>query len=515
MKMHSIKRKITLNVLIGMFLLYSSAILVSGFAINSWLDNKFEESLMSKANVIRAMLEQNADLLDFFEDLEDRENNQDNYQDEDHKEAQLTLDDYALLWEETVPYLEKSMPEYSNVSNHEYYQMWFKSGETLSRSNSLNQNNLTRVNTVSPLPQYFNIELPNGKLGKAIQISFPPVVDNLASRNTVPYNLDTLGQEEITLVLALNTNYMEVIKNRVSYILLISLVLLLLTSWWIIRYALFKGMSPLQELHNQLAEIRVDNFAKRIRLSTPVAELDSVEKQLNELLVRLEASYKREKLFSSSVAHELRTPICEIRNIAEVALSFPSSNEDDQSAYKDVQQASIQMQDIVDNLLALARLERPEISVSKKRINLYEIIVNILSKYEDQLKNKQLQFDNRLPTNISCFSSQSEMELIFINLIENAIYNAPENSHIMIESDNENNFLTINLSNVALNLTQDDLPLMCDRLWRKDTSRTGTNNSGIGLSLVEAYAEFLGLKVRLLLNDEQIFTVRLSGLEQN
>jgi two-component system sensor histidine kinase QseC len=271
-------------------------------------------------------------------------------------------------------------------------------------------------------------------------------------------------------------------------------------------------MSPVDELHRQLAEIHEHRLKNRIKLSTPVSELTIVEQQLNELLIRLEASYQREKRFSSNVAHELRTPICELRNLAEVALSIPSNNEDDQAAYEDVYQASIQMQGIVDNLLALARLERPVSSAKKCKVNLFNKIENIKSKLDATSISKGISIDNHLPVNTCCATGEVEIELILINLIDNALNYSPEKSRVSIDIDTNKDSFTLCISNTALDLEQKDLLLMFDRLWRKDKSRTGTNNSGIGLSLVKAYAEFLGLKVELRLDQEQSFMVKLSGL---
>lgn len=511
MKSHSIKQRITIRILVGMFLLYSTAIIISTLTINNWLSNKFDTNLLSKANVIRSMLEQNADLINSFQYIDEDEsrlsNQGENTEPEYQDDASIILDDFAWLWDDSALYFEKPTSESSGVNNKEYYQLWFKDGSVLGRSNSLEQANLASIEKHSTSPQFFDIELPSGESGKAVQFSFAPVIETL---NAVELNM--LEQEEITIVLAQSTNYIEILKSRVSYVLFASIIILLATSWWIIRYSLFKGMTPLEELQTQLTKIHADNFDKRVKLSAPAIELDLVEKQLNELLKRLEASYKREKLFSSNVAHELRTPICEVRNIAEVELALPSTSTEDKSAYQDVYHASLHMQEIVDNLLTLARLERPLASTEKGLVNIYNIIEHIKSKYETRLTAQQIQLDNSLMASTLCFTNQGGMELVIVNLIDNAINYSPENTSITVGANQQGNYLTLSFTNIAQDLEQRDLSVMCDRLWRKDKSRTGASNSGIGLSLVKAYSESLGFTLALSLSEKSQFTVKLNGL---
>jgi signal transduction histidine kinase len=83
------------------------------------------------------------------------------------------------------------------------------------------------------------------------------------------------------------------------------------------------GLSPLNQLANQAASITADSLATRFPTEIWPGELTPISSRLNDLLERLEQSFERERRFSADLAHELRTPIAELRSLAELALKWP------------------------------------------------------------------------------------------------------------------------------------------------------------------------------------------------
>jgi len=81
-----------------------------------------------------------------------------------------------------------------------------------------------------------------------------------------------------------------------------------------------RELVPLDALAEQASHINADSLAMRFPISPLPGELIPISTRLNDLLARLELSFERERRFSADLAHELRTPIAELRTLAEVAL---------------------------------------------------------------------------------------------------------------------------------------------------------------------------------------------------
>jgi two-component system sensor histidine kinase QseC len=102
------------------------------------------------------------------------------------------------------------------------------------------------------------------------------------------------------------------------------------------------------------------------------------------------------------------------------------------------------------------------------------------------------------------------LEQIIFNLLSNATCYSPPGSTVVCESRHTaSDVWELRISNPTDALEQEDLPHIFERFWRKDTARTGGLHSGLGLSIVQALADALGVEVVADLTPDNVFTVRL------
>jgi len=89
---------------------------------------------------------------------------------------------------------------------------------------------------------------------------------------------------------------------------------------------------------------------------------------LNDLLERIGASFERERRFSADLAHELRTPLAELRSQAELALKWPDARATNADA--DTLAISLRMEHLVTRLLAIARAEAGHAGAACERLDI-------------------------------------------------------------------------------------------------------------------------------------------------
>jgi two-component system sensor histidine kinase QseC len=114
-------------------------------------------------------------------------------------------------------------------------------------------------------------------------------------------------------------------------------------------------LRPLSSLAKRAETIHASSLQLRFPTDNIPVELLPIAQRLNDLLARLEASFAREQRFSADVAHELRTPIAELRTLAEVALKWP--DDVNQAALKEALNIALQMESVATGLMALARCD--------------------------------------------------------------------------------------------------------------------------------------------------------------
>jgi len=256
-------------------------------------------------------------------------------------------------------------------------------------------------------------------------------------------------------------------------------------------------MRPLHALSDATARIDADTLSTRFPPAELPAELRPIAERLNELLARLEASFERERRFSSDLAHELRTPIAELRSAAECALKWPDSRPPQTD--RDTLEIARQMERITTNLLALARREKRgekgQAVAALEPVALAPLLDETWRPFAPRAAERRL--DVSISANDAlCLADATMLRSILANLYDNAVEYTPAGGAFRVEvvlSADAVAIIFTNDTDPLAPLTPEDVPKLFDRFWRKDPSRTGAGaHAGLGLPLARALAQAMG-----------------------
>jgi signal transduction histidine kinase len=250
-----------------------------------------------------------------------------------------------------------------------------------------------------------------------------------------------------------------------------------------------RGLAPLERVADQAARIDVRSLDRRFPGAGMPAELQTICARLNDLLDRLGASFDRERRFSADVAHELRTPLAELRNIAEVGLQFPGGRD----PLPDVLSATLQMERLVDALLALSRAEGGRQPVAHQRVDLARLAEETWAPFAAAAAERNLRVSQRIAA-ASVETDPVLIAAIFTNVFANAVEYTPPGGAVDWELGPDGGLI---VSNDNATLGAADLPHVFERFWRKDPARSDGRHGGLGLSLARSFAQLIGATVTL------------------
>jgi two-component system heavy metal sensor histidine kinase CusS len=201
------------------------------------------------------------------------------------------------------------------------------------------------------------------------------------------------------------------------------------------------------------------------------------------MLHRLEDSFVRLSQFSADLAHELRTPIGNIRGEAEVALTRSRSAEE----YREVIESTIaecqHLGHIVDNLLFLARTEAAEGQLQRTSFDGRAVVERIAAFHEPIAEEQKLT--------IACEGHAKFLadEMLFSravnNLVENALHHTPAGGTVGISIVNRGANTEVSVKDSGVGIAAEHLPRVFDRFYRADPSRSA-DGAGLGLALVKS-----------------------------
>lgn len=533
--MNSIQGKLAVYIIAGTMVVLVAVGLIIDAQLSRQLENEFNRSLLAKAMTMVTLTEQDTGIVEF--DL-----------------------------------VEKLAPEFMPGDHAEYVQLSYRdaTGIVLHKSTSLGNEVLSYKVAELDAPHFEDLTLPDGRAGRLVSLKFIPIDDSgnedegeeesraddaSSGRQTVDDESEDDGASEddessaetsddsseadvggggkaplaqgsgtaqagsgpgqeilVDLALAQGKEPLSELVSTMRTTLLLSFLLLMALLAGLARISIQTGLKPLRRIAREVEHIGAENLHERVTEEQETRELQPITHRLNDLLARLEEAFDREKRFSGNVAHELRTPIAELRALAEVGKEWPSERDMVEGFFGDLIGLADDMERTVANLLMLARLDAGTQDIRQESFDLALLVEGIVAKFSDQIEEKALRFRNKVPPGVAVMTDKDKLKLILINIIYNAISYSPEGSEIAIQATQVNSHVELNVSNDTVDLDENDVSMMFERFWRKQQVRTGSNHAGLGLSLVKALAELLNLKVRPMLDAGSRFTLSLSGL---
>lgn len=371
-----------------------------------------------------------------------------------------------------------------------YIQAWDETGTTLSKSENLTDYQLDYLNEPHQ-NRHYNSQLASGEdiRVNSFTIRIGPPMGRIAV--SVAIDKTEMNKQLATLTYKL-------IIGGIFFCCLLSFMLV-----FIIR----RTLAPIQYLSEKVAEVEAGTLHNRLNVKSVPTEITPLISRLNQLLERLEKSFERERQFNNDLAHELRTPLAAIRTTSEVAMKWPEQSSVDD--YRYIAESSTQLQNTIDSLLSLARIENSGSEMTSEKVNVSTVIQECVALQSTLVKERGISIAFLLNEQLVIESNPHLLRIIISNLINNAVEYAPKNSEVFLSCKSSHSIFTI--ANFAPNLDQNDLSTMFDRLWRKDSSRTGTNHVGLGLSIAHSAATAISLKLRGELDERQMLIMSLVG----
>ncbi len=406
------------------------------------------------------------------------------------------LDEFAFAFSRA------SLPEYQPGPDAAYFQVWEEDGEVLARSPSLGAASLMTTNVSALNPGPFDVQLPDARRGRAYLTRFQPQTAD-----------GTLSDESVTLVMARSRADLDRVLAIMLSGLLIGGILMAVLAAAIANRVVHRGLVPLDTLAAEAGAIDAQHLDRRFSTDNLPTELAPIAARLNDLLDGLEQSFERERRFTSDVAHELRTPIAELRTLAEVGLEFDRNREaaDLPEGYlTDALAISKQMERIVSHLLALRRYESGKQTLQLRDTDLVALVQRTWRPFAQSAADRTLRTDFDLPLEAHLETDPALLTAILSNLFSNAVSYSPDGGAIEVQLKSENGNWQLDISNGNVDLEAQDVPKMTEPFWRKDAARSDSTHSGLGLSIVSAYAEALGADFEPHLADPKRFRVSLT-----
>ena len=299
----------------------------------------------------------------------------------------------------------------------------------------------------------------------------------------------------------------EDVLNKLFLILTITVPSALLVASLGGQFLAHKALKPVDDITQTARMITSKNLNQRINPPKVKDEISRLIETFNEMISRLDQSFRQIKQFSSDASHELKTPLTILKGEVEVTLRKERTSQEYQQILKSNLEEINRMSLIVEDLLLLSKADTGEISLNKKDINLSEILNEVVAQMDRLAKSKGvlLSTSNHHP-DIFIFGDALRLRELFINLIENGIkytevggsihvvlekgYVPPVDGQSEVVEREEGEFAKIIVSDTGIGIAKEDQEKIFNRFFRVDKARSREQGgSGLGLNICKWIVE--------------------------
>jgi signal transduction histidine kinase len=319
------------------------------------------------------------------------------------------------------------------------------------------------------------------------------------------------GKQEGYLLLAKSFEDSRELLDNLRNVLLLIYPLILVSLYLSMRYLAGKSIEPLEKISLKTNQITQQNLNERVPETGTNDEIGQLTRAINSLLGRLEQAMQREKQFTSDASHELRTPLAVLRGTLEVLIRKPRSAEEYETKVKTALMSIDRMSAMLDQLLALARVENGK-NLVKEELELITFLEELADKITEEQAHS-IQFQSLVGVPIYVATHEKSLEMILQNLLENAVKYSKNGGEVFLRVGKEKEAF-IEVVDSGSGIASEYLEQIFDPFFRvQEALDHGIPGTGLGLAIVKKLAQESSIRLSVSSEKGKGSTFRLDFSE--
>ena len=243
--------------------------------------------------------------------------------------------------------------------------------------------------------------------------------------------------------------------------------------------------------------------------------MDLMFEDFNSMVHELSSIETMKDDFIANVSHEIKTPLAVIRGYASALLRGNLSEEEQREYAATIASASESLSVLISNILRLNKLENQEIVPNAAPYDLTRQLSDCALAHEEQWERKHIDFDAQLEERVMILADESMLEIVFNNLIANAIKFTEPGGRIVLRQEKAGGDVVVTVSDTGCGMDEETVKHIFDKFYQGDSSHSREGN-GLGLALVKRVLDISGgsIAVRSAPGEGSEFIVSLKRIAE-
>jgi len=271
---------------------------------------------------------------------------------------------------------------------------------------------------------------------------------------------------------------------------LVAIVLAVLLAFLLSR----RILAPVKSLINATRQFGRGNFSHRVE-DKDRGELGELANSFNSMAKNLERNERLRRDMVADVAHELRTPLSNLKGYLEAIND--GVVKPDEATIRSLNEEASSLSHLVADLQELSLADAGELKMTFQSENIKSLIQEAVDASQSKAAAKGLKLIAELPDELPALNIDAHrIKQVLYNLLDNSIAHTGKRGKITVKALEKNNLISVSVADTGKGIPSEDLPMIFERFYRVDKSRTRTTGgSGLGLTITKRLVEAHGGKI--------------------
>lgn len=265
------------------------------------------------------------------------------------------------------------------------------------------------------------------------------------------------------------------------------IVMLSFVSRWIV--------APVRNLNTVAHRVGQGDLSQRANVSGP-NEINELALTFNNMAENLQSAEVQRRNMAADIAHELRTPLSNIRGYVEAIKDGIATSDD---TIDIIHQQTLHLSDLIEDLRLLAMAEAGNLRLSIAEHDLNEVLHASVMAIQPRAEAKGVDASYQPGQHtLSVSIDRTRISQVVGNLLENALVHTPQGGSISVHSSSKDGIVTVVIEDTGAGISENDMLNVFDRFYRADQSRNrATGGAGLGLTIARKLVEVHGGSIRV------------------
>jgi heavy metal sensor kinase len=273
-----------------------------------------------------------------------------------------------------------------------------------------------------------------------------------------------------------------------------------------------RALRPVDQMTEAARRISAEHLDERVHTTGTGDELDRLAATLNDMLGRLDVTFRQIRQFSADASHELQTPLTILQGELEVALRAPRTPDEYRRVLTSALEESKRIARLVEGLLLLSRADAGVLRMDHQAVDLARLVAEVCEHSQVLAKAREVTLALGPLTPVTIQGDPQHLRRLLVNLVDNGLKYTLAGGRVTLALHQEGVWAVLRVADTGIGLAPEEQERIFQRFYRAPTAVSrDVEGSGLGLCIARSIVEAHGgsIQVESAEGHGSVFTVRL------